>query len=42
MISSQFLTYFLFAAIWPCAIALVYAGLERLFPSVLVVNHRDE
>jgi hypothetical protein len=39
---SQFMTYALFAVLWPIAFALVYAMLERTFPSALLPDHRDE
>jgi hypothetical protein len=42
MISNQFLIYTLFSIIWPCLFALVYAGLERLFPRLLVIDHEKE
>ncbi|MGH6770998.1 MAG: hypothetical protein ACRECO_18475 [Xanthobacteraceae bacterium] len=42
MISSQFVTYLMFAVIWPCLFALLYAGLERLFPQFLLVDHGKE
>ena len=35
----QFLTYALFAILWPLAFAVVYSALERAFPNVLTPNH---
>ena len=42
MLNAQFTTYLLFSILWPCAFALLYALLEKLFPNVLVVDHKDE
>jgi hypothetical protein len=38
----QFRTYLLFALIWPCLFAAVYYALEKLFPNVLVPDHKDD
>ena len=42
MITNQFMVYLLFAIVWPCAFALIYAGAERLFPKFLIADHTDE
>jgi hypothetical protein len=42
VITSQFMVYLLFAILWPCAFGLIYAVCERLFPRVLVVDHKDD
>jgi hypothetical protein len=42
MLTSQFTVYLLFAIIWPCLFAAVYAVLERALPRFLIVDHSDE
>jgi len=42
VITNQFMTYLLFAILWPCAFGLLYALAERLFPKFLIADHTDE
>jgi hypothetical protein len=37
----QFVTYLMFALIWPPIVALIYAQLERLFPNILCPGRKQ-